>query len=131
MKNPSRAGKEALLAALLLWGAACNSNREVLTTPEPQTLGTYLASRHPADILVTEKSGGTRWIHNPVVEGDSLRGVRGHDLPRLPVSIAVADVARVEEPHFSTGKTLGLIGALLAVTAAALLALSSTVSYSY
>jgi len=126
-----RGGRRAALAAIVVWGAACTANREVLTAPEPQTLGTYLSSRHPTDIFVTEKSGETRWIHNPVVDRDSLRGVRGHDLPRLPVSIAVADLSGVQEAHVSAGKTLGLVGALLAVTAGAFLVLGSNVSYSY
>ncbi|HKV70206.1 MAG TPA: hypothetical protein VJN62_03120, partial [Gemmatimonadales bacterium] len=116
---------------LVVLSAACTANQDVLTAPEPQTLGAYLASRHPADILVTDKSGGTRWIHNPAVQGDSLRGVRGHDLPRLPVSIAVAEVAGVQEAHFSTGRTLGLVGAILGVLAVAALVLGSSGGYSY
>lgn len=115
----------------MMLGTACTSNRAAVTAAGPETLSAYLASSNPADILVTDKSGGSHWYHNPTMDGDSLRGVRGHDLPRYPVAIAVADIAGIQEAHFSAGRTLGLIGGVLAVVTAAVLILGSQVSYSY
>lgn len=112
--------KTGAVVALGLALAACSANREVATHPEPAGLSAYLATRHPSDILVTDARGDSHWVHNPTVVGDTLRGVRGRDLPQLPIALPIGDVTDVEEPHFSTGKTLGLVGAVLVVTAAAL-----------
>lgn len=108
-------------------GVGCSTNRAVLSGPEPQTLSQYLATSHPQDILVTDKHGGSHWMHNPVVDGDTLRGVRSRDLPQPKLAIAIADVSEVEEPHFSGGKTLGLVGAIVGVTGVLLLILASTI----
>ena len=108
----------AVLLLLVLSG--CSANREVLTRPEPQSLSAYLSSHHPSDILVTDSHGGSQWFHNPSVDGDTLRGLRGRELPQSRLALAVGDVAGVEEPQFSGGKTLGLVGAVLVVTGAAL-----------
>jgi hypothetical protein len=103
----------------------------VVSGPQPQSLGAYLASKHPADILVTDRRGGTHWYHNPAVDGDTLRGVRSRELPQPRLAMAISDIDRVEEPHFSTGKTLGLIGAVLGAAAVGILILASNVSVSY
>lgn len=109
------------LLALALGAGACASNREALSAPQPQTLGSYLTSKHPADILVTDRRGGSHWLHNPVVDGDTLRGVRNNELPQPRLAIAIEDVARVEEPHFSAGKTLLLVGSFVAALGAYIL----------
>jgi hypothetical protein len=110
--------RSAVLLLLVLGG--CSANRQVLTRPEPQGLSAYLASHHPSDILVHDAQGGSQWFHSPSVDGDTLRGVRGRELPQTRLALAVGDVAGIEEPHFSGGKTLGLIGAVLVVSGAAL-----------
>lgn len=120
-------GRITALAASVLWTVACTANRAVVTAPEPQSVGAYLTTNHPADILVTDNRGASQWYHNPRLDGDSLRGVRGHDLPQLPVSIAVSQIAGIQEPHFSTGKTLGLLGGVVATAAVALLILGSMI----
>ena len=102
------------LLAFALGAGACASNREALSAPQPETLASYLTSKHPADILVTDRRGGSHWFHHPVVDGDTLRGVRNNELPQPRLAMAIEDVARVEEPHFSAGKTLLLIGSFVA-----------------
>lgn len=111
----SRPLRRPLVAALLLGGAACSTNHEVLAGPEPATFSDYLTSHHPSDIQVTDKRGGTHWFHHPVVDGDTLRGVRNNTLPQPRLAIAIADIDRVDEPHFSALKTVGYYGAFFAV----------------
>ena len=110
----SRPFSLTLVAAILLWGAACGTNREVLAGPAPTTFSDYLASHHPSDIQVTDKRGGVHWFHHPVVDGDTLRGVRNNALPQPRLAIAIADIDRVDEPHFSALKTIGYFGAFFA-----------------
>jgi len=105
---------------LLLVLGGCSANRQVLTKPEPQGLSDYLATHRPSDILVTDSRGGTHWFHDPVVDGDTLRGVRNRELPQPRLALPISDVAGVEEPHVSTGKTLGFLGAMLVVSVTAL-----------
>jgi len=109
--GPSRL---ALVTALLLGGAACSSNRQVLAGPEPKVFSDYLQSAHPSDIQVTDRRGGTHWFHHPVVDGDTLRGVRNNELPQPRLAIAIAEIDHVDEPHFSVIKTVGYYGGFLA-----------------
>jgi hypothetical protein len=111
--------------------AGCLSTRQVLTTPQPQDLASYLASRRPEDILVRDSKGGDHWIHHPLVDGDTVRGVRGRDLPQPRIAIAVGDVSQVEEPHFSAGRTLGLVGVMLGTAAVVLAILASRIGLNY
>ena len=125
--------KQALAAALMLmFGAlACSTNRQVLAGPEPRTLSEYLAAAHPSDIKVTDRSGRTHWVHHPVVDGDTLRGERNHELPQPRLAIAIADVDRVEEPHFSPLKTVGYFGAFTVAVALIVVVIASGVHSSY
>ncbi len=122
----------AIAALILMLGAfACSTNREVLAGPEPRTFSEYLAAKHPSDIKVTDKNGRTHWFHHPVVEGDTLRGERNHELPQPRLAIAIADVDRVEEPHFSPMKTVGYFGAFNATIALVIVVIASGTHYSY
>ena len=115
----SRPSKGLAVFALTLGVGACSANRDVLAAPQPQSLSGYLAANHPSDIRITDRRGHTHWFHHPVVDGDTLRGVRNHDLPQPRLALAIADVGRVEEPHFSALKTVGFFAAFTAVIAAA------------
>lgn len=127
----SRLSRVSFALILTLGAAACSTNREVLAGPEPRTFSEYLAAQHPSDIKVTDKSGGTHWFHNPVVDGDTLRGVRNHELPEPRLAIAIADVDRVEEPHFSPMKTVGYFGAFTAALALVIVIIFSGAHASY
>ena len=120
------------VALILMLGAlACSTNREVLAGPEPRTFSEYLAANRPSDIKVTDKSGRTHWVHHPVVDGDTLRGERNHELPQPRLAIAIADVDRVEEPHFSPVKTVGYFGAFTAAVALVIVVVASGFHASY
>ena len=120
------------VALILVLGAlACSTNREALAGPEPRTFSDYLAAKHPSDIKVTDKSGRTHWVHHPAVDGDTLRGERNHELPQPRLAIAIADVDRVEEPHFSPVKTVGYFGAFTAAVALVIVVIASGVHASY
>lgn len=121
----------AAAIAIALAGVGCSTNREVLAGPEPRTFSEYLAANRPSDIKVTEKSGRTHWVHHPVVDGDTLRGERNHELPQPRLAIAIADVDRVEEPHFSPMKTVGYFGAFTATIALVIVVIASGTHYSY
>lgn len=103
---------------------ACTYNRPVTLTP-PASIQTYFADNHPTDVLVTDTAGYSHWVHNPKLDGDTLRGVRRSDFPRPRVVIPVADIESLATPHFSVGRTLGLTGAVLAVVGVAVLFLLS------
>src|SRR5215472_450828 len=123
--------RNSVPVGLVLLLAACSTNREVLSTPQPQDFAAYVASHHPEDILVRDTRGGDHWVHHPVVDGDTLRGVRSRDLPQPQIAIAISDVSRVQEPHFSGGKTLGAVRILVATVGVALVILASSVGTSY
>ena len=108
-----------LFAASLL--CACAVNRPVALTPDASGLAAFLDARHPADILVTDATGHSQMVHNPQLDGDTLRGLRNRDLPRERVSIPLGSVQGVAVPEFSAGRTLGLTGGILAVAAVGLL----------
>jgi hypothetical protein len=105
--------------------AGCSVNRPVQLTPEPNALGAYVAAHHPADLLITDSAGHSQWVHAPRVDGDTLRGVPGTDLPPMRLAIPVSTIRSVEAPHFSTGRTLGFVGSIVAAAGLALVIISS------
>ncbi len=71
-----------------------------------------------------ERAGQKRAVYftRARVVGDSLLG-RGDDAARLPAAMAVADVRRAEQRHFSVKRTTGLViaaGVVAGIIAAAL-----------
>ena len=103
---------------------ACSINRPIPAAPDPAALGDYLAAHRPPDLLVTDTAGRSRWIHKPRLDGDTLRGVRNRELPRWQVAIPLTTVRSVAAPHFSTGRTVGLVGAVLGALTVAVLIMS-------
>jgi hypothetical protein len=119
----------ALLAAALLF-ASCTYNRPVTLAP-PESIASYLAAHHPSDVLVTDTSGRARWVHDPRLDGDTICGSHYHDFTRPRVAIPVDVIRSLATPHFSLGRTLGLLGAVLGTAAAALLIITSNTHISY
>jgi len=111
--------------------AACSVNRPVTLTPEPNALAGYLTAHHPADIRITDSAGRARWLHAPRLDGDTLRGVPGTDLPPQRLAIPMTAVRSVEVPQLCTGRTLGLFGAVVATAGLALLIIASGTGPSY
>jgi hypothetical protein len=101
------------LAATLLAGLACTTNRAVDLSAGPQSMPHYLESHHPADVQVTDAAGARFWLHGPRVSGDSLLGTLSREEPRERRAIALTSVRSLAIPHFSAGKTFGLIGAVI------------------
>jgi hypothetical protein len=101
------------LPAAMLSGLACTTNRAVDLSAGPQSILHCLESHHPADVQVTDSAGERVWLHGLRVAGDSLLGALGRDEPRAHRAIALTSVRSLAVPHFSAGKTFGLIGGVV------------------
>ncbi len=101
------------LSAALLSGLACTTNRAVDLSAGPQSILHYLESHHAADVQVTDSAGERIWLHGPRVSGDSLFGTLSRDEPRARRAIALTSIRSLAVPHFSAGKTFGLIGGVV------------------
>ncbi|MEO8633997.1 MAG: hypothetical protein ABI587_01860 [Gemmatimonadales bacterium] len=99
-----------LFTPLLVAGLACTTSRAIDLSAGPDTIGHYLDARHPTDVQVTDSAGRKAWLHSPRVEGDSLVGVLSRDEPRERLAIPLASIRSLAVPHFSAGRTAGLIG---------------------
>jgi hypothetical protein len=112
----------ALLAGLILLSlTACTANRPVAVSPEPAALAAYLQQEHPRDIQVTNTAGGSVWLHNPRLSGDSLTGELRREEPREQRAIPVGTIRTIAQPHFSAGRTVGFLGGVLGSAGVALL----------
>jgi hypothetical protein len=112
-----------LVVALTLFG--CAVNRPVILSPDPGTISEFFAEHHPKDVLVIDSSGHSQTVHDPQLDGDSLRGLRNRELPRLRLSIPVNTISRIAVPQFSAGRTLGLVGAIVAAAVVGILIIAS------
>jgi hypothetical protein len=101
----------------LVAGLACTTNRAVNLSAGPESISRYLESHHPADIQVTGAAGERVWLHGPRVSGDSLFGTLSRDEPRARRAIALTSIRSLAVPHFSAGKTFGLIGGVVGTAA--------------
>lgn len=93
--------------------AACSVATPV-DSLQPAGVGAYIATRHPPTLLVTDSAGQSRWVHEPKLDGDTLRGVRSKESPRWPVAIPVRTITRVAVPRFSSARTIGLVAGIAA-----------------
>ena len=107
---------KALECAGLLWlVCGCSVTRPVPVAIDAPSLSSYLAEHPAADLRVTEHSGKRYWVHAPRIQGDSLVGRRGYDIPARPAGVHLQDVVELRTGHFSLGRTgVALGGALLA-----------------
>ena len=102
---------------------ACTIARPVDVAPEPASVAAFLAAHHPADLQVIDSAGHARWLHNPRLNGDTLRGLRDRGPLPPSVSIPLSQVRAFAIPKFSGARTLSLAGGFLAVSAVALIVL--------
>jgi hypothetical protein len=112
------------LFALVVLTPACTANRTVAVTPEPDPLAVYFHAHDPDDLQVTDLQGRKVWISNPELVGDSIVGLASRELPHQRRAIPLAEVRGLAEPHFSTGRTLGLVAGVLGAAGTALLIVS-------
>jgi hypothetical protein len=107
---------KVLECAGLLWlVCGCSVTRPVPVAIDAPSLSSYLAEHPAADLRVTEHSGKRYWVHAPRIQGDSLVGRRGYDIPARPAGVHLQDVVELRTGHFSLGRTgVALGGALLA-----------------
>src|SRR5258707_14536196 len=116
--------KPAILGVVLTI-SGCAVNRPVILSPDPGTISEFFAEHNPKYILVIDSSGHSQIVHDPRLDGDSLRGLRNRELPRLRLSIPVNTISRIAVPQFSAGRTLGLAGAIVATAVVGVLILAS------
>jgi hypothetical protein len=114
--TPLRAAFRFRRLAVLLCLPACHTWTPVALAPAP-ALGKSASVR-------VERAGQKRAVYfaRARVVGDSLLG-RGDDASRLPIAVALADVRRAEQRHFSVKRTTGLViaaGVVAGIIAAAL-----------
>jgi hypothetical protein len=99
----------------------CTANRPILVAPEPVALGSYLAEERPPDLLVTDSGGHAFWLHAPELRGDTLTGRLSLDARPKRIAIPLAQVRDLRQPHFSAGRTFGLIGGVIGAAGITLL----------
>lgn len=100
-----------LIAGVVLFAnvcAACTSWRVQSVTPQE-----LLTLEHPSSIQVRERGGAVFELSAPRVTGDSLAGY----FKRVPRAIPMAAVNKLAIRKGDAGKTLGLIGLLVAIPA--------------
>jgi hypothetical protein len=116
---------EPAILGVVLTLSACAVNRPVALSPGPAAISDFFAAHRPTDVLVTDSSGHSQMVHDPQIDGDSLRGLRNRELPRLRLSIAVNKISGMAVPEFSAGRTVGLVGAIVAVAAVGVVILAN------
>lgn len=62
---------------------------------------------------VTDSVGTKVWLHGPRVSGDFLVGTLNRGTPREQRAVALTPIRSLAIPHFSAGKTFGLIGGVV------------------
>ena len=104
----------ALGAAGFLWlVCGCSVTRPVPVAIDASSLSSYLAEHPTANLRVTEHSGKRYWVHAPKIQGDSLTGRRGYDLPARPAGVHLHDIVDLRTGHFSVGRMGAVIGGAL------------------
>ena len=111
--------------------SGCSVTRPVPVAVDAPSLSSYLAEHPAADLRVTEQSGKRYWVHAPKVQGDSLLGRRGYDVPARQVGVHLQDVAELGTGHFSLRRTGAVIGGSLLAAAAALAILVESAQPTY
>ena len=101
------------LTISLWFVVACSTNHPVSVTPDAVQLAQYLEA-HPASALqVTDTTGHRYWLYDPVVQNDSLIGVRSRAEPEVRVGLAAGGDRSLARPEFDTPKTVGLASGIL------------------
>jgi hypothetical protein len=104
----------ALRAAGCLWlVCGCSVTRPVPVAIDAPSLSSHLAEHPTANLRVTEHSGKRYWVHAPKIQGDSLTGRRGYDVPARPAGVHLQNIVDLRTGHFSVGRTGAVIGGAL------------------
>src|SRR5919108_5243416 len=112
---------QTLGTAGFLWlVCGCSITRPVPVAIDASSLSTYLAEHPAANLRVAEHSGKRYWVHAPKIQGDSLIGRRGYDVPARPASVHLRDVVELRTGHFSLGRTGAAIGGAVVAAGVAL-----------
>ena len=93
---------------------ACTTNAPVNVTPDAVSLGQYLEAHPSSDLQVTDTAGHHFWLHDPVVQNDSLIGVVNRSDPTTLRGIRLDEIQGLAQPHTDVARTVGL-GALIFV----------------
>jgi hypothetical protein len=91
----------------------CSVTRPVPVAIDAPLLSSYLAEHPTANLRVTDQSGRRYWVHSPKIEGDSLTGRRGYDVPARAAGVHLQDIVDLRTGHFSVGRTGAVIGGAL------------------
>jgi hypothetical protein len=115
-----------LAASFALLGTSCTTNRPVQLSPDPEGVASYLQTARPSALQVTDTAGKVVWLHAPALAGDSLAGMLNRGDSRTRQVFPPAEIRTIAEPHFSAGRTLGLVGGVLGSMGIALLIVAPT-----
>ena len=88
----------------------CSVTRPVPVAIDAPALSAYLAEHPAANLRVTEHSGKRYWVHAPKIQGDSLIGRHGYDVPVRPAGVHLHAAVELRAGHFSLGRTGAAIG---------------------
>jgi len=89
---------------------ACTTNHPVSVTPDAVQLSQYLEAHPSPDLQVTDTAGQSYWLHDPVVQNDSLIGVRNRNQPDTRVGLGLGEVRSLARPEFDTESALLMTG---------------------
>ncbi len=89
---------------------ACTTNHPVTVAPDAVQLSQYLEAHPTADLQVTDTAGHRYWLHDPVVQNDSLIGVKSRAEPEVRRGLPLAEIRSLARPEFNTARTIGFAG---------------------
>jgi hypothetical protein len=92
---------------------ACTTNHPLTVTPDAVQLSQYLEAHPTEDLEVTDTAGHRYWLHDPVVQNDSLIGVKSRAEPKLRRGMPLTEIRGLARSEFDTPKTIGLASGIL------------------
>ncbi len=92
---------------------ACTTNHPVTVTPDAVQLAQYLEAHPTSALQVTDTTGHRYWLHDPVVQNDSLIGVKSRAEPEVRRGLPLAEIRSLARSEFDTPKTIGLASGIL------------------
>ena len=92
---------------------ACSTNHPVTVTPDAVQLAQYLEAHPTSALQVTNTTGHRYWLYDPVVQNDSLIGVKNRAEPGVQRGLPLSEIRGLARPGFDTPKTIGLASGIL------------------
>ena len=92
---------------------ACSTNHPVTVTPDAVQLAQYLEAHPTSALQVTNTTGHRYWLYDPVVQNDSLIGVKSRAEPDVRLGLPLTEIRDLARPEFDTPKTIGLASGIL------------------